>query len=255
MSAAIRCGRWQDVLADVRECDALITDPPFSARTDAGFRSGSDVARKKKRMPKRRSEMPYEPLTHRLARELVASWVPRVREFFVVFGDHQSARWFEAAFKHHKLATFAPVPWVKSDGPPRFYGDGPANSCEWITIARRRKFPRRRFSRPGQYSGPIAAMKMAGEGNRAGPKFLTGAKPEWLMQALVRDYSEPGDLIVDPFAGTGSTLLAARLQGRRSLGAECDLATYAYAVGRLERAYTPTLPGLASERAEQLELA
>ena len=28
----LRLGRWQDVLADVTTCDAVICDPPYSAR-------------------------------------------------------------------------------------------------------------------------------------------------------------------------------------------------------------------------------
>jgi 23S rRNA G2445 N2-methylase RlmL len=29
----LRLGRWQDVLDDIVQCDALITDPPYSERT------------------------------------------------------------------------------------------------------------------------------------------------------------------------------------------------------------------------------
>lgn len=54
-------------------------------------------------------------------------------------------------------------------------------------------------------------------------------KPDWLMRALVRDYSRPGDLICDPLAGFGSTLIAARDEGRRSIGAEIDHATWSVA--------------------------
>lgn len=34
----LRCGRWQDVLADVTERDACITDPPYGERTHNGQR-------------------------------------------------------------------------------------------------------------------------------------------------------------------------------------------------------------------------
>ena len=70
---------------------------------------------------------------------------------------------------------------------------------------------------------------------------ITGTKPLALMQALVRDYSRPGDLICDPCAGTGTTLLAARSQGRRSVGAEMSAETYAYARKRLDAGWQPEL--------------
>lgn len=49
-------------------------------------------------------------------------------------------------------------------------------------------------------------------------------KPQWLMQALVRDYSREGDLVCDPLAGFGSTLMAAKATFRRAIGAEIDSA-------------------------------
>ena len=55
------------------------------------------------------------------------------------------------------------------------------------------------------------------------------------MNALVRDYSRPGDLVCDPFAGWGSTLAAAVANGRRAIGAEMDAAAHAEAVRRLGR--------------------
>lgn len=47
-------------------------------------------------------------------------------------------------------------------------------------------------------------------------------KPQWLMRALVQDYSLPGDLVCDPLAGWGSTLRAALDTGRRAIGGEID---------------------------------
>jgi site-specific DNA-methyltransferase (adenine-specific) len=55
------------------------------------------------------------------------------------------------------------------------------------------------------------------------------------------DDSRPGDLICDPCAGGGTTLLAAVIEGRRAIGAECDPETFELAVRRLRRGYTPCL--------------
>lgn len=45
-------------------------------------------------------------------------------------------------------------------------------------------------------------------------------KPLELMLWLIRSYSRPRHLVVDPFIGSGTTLVAARQTGRRAIG--CD---------------------------------
>jgi site-specific DNA-methyltransferase (adenine-specific) len=45
-------------------------------------------------------------------------------------------------------------------------------------------------------------------------------KPTALMRYLVLTYSNPGDVILDPFCGSGSTLVAAKQSGRHWLGIE-----------------------------------
>ena len=238
----LRCGRWQDVLAGVGEVDAVITDPPYSERTSGGYRSATDfgdvpVAADKRglkrgkgsAMPRTRFELQYSPLTIEGVRQAVAEIIPA--QWWVIFGDHISSRWWEAELGDAGWLTFAPVVWVRKGSPPRFCGDGPANSCEWITVARHKgKLPKTMGSRPGHYEHSIQCEKV-----------VTGGKPIGLMQSVVRDYSDPGDLICDPCAGGGTTLLAAAIEGRRAIGAEMDPATFEKAVKRLSAGYTPSM--------------
>lgn len=58
-------------------------------------------------------------------------------------------------------------------------------------------------------------------------------KPLTLMKRLVELYTDPDDLVVDPFCGSGTTLLAAKQLGREWLGFEQDPERHAVAASRL----------------------
>jgi site-specific DNA-methyltransferase (adenine-specific) len=55
-------------------------------------------------------------------------------------------------------------------------------------------------------------------------------KPEALLERLIEACSQPGDLVLDPYAGSGTTLAVARRLGRRSVG--IDLGDEALGVAR-----------------------
>lgn len=69
-------------------------------------------------------------------------------------------------------------------------------------------------------------------------------KPVGLLRELVRAVTRPGDLVLDPFAGSGSTAEACLLEGRTFRGCEIDAAHHAAAAARL-RAFNPS-PAAAS---------
>ena len=58
-------------------------------------------------------------------------------------------------------------------------------------------------------------------------------KPLPVLQPLVEAFSTPGGLVLDPFAGSGSSLVAAKAVGRDWLGIELDAGYHAAAAARL----------------------
>jgi len=86
--------------------------------------------------------------------------------------------------------------------------------------------------RPPLPKQPLAdVMDMPYGGNKLHPT----QKPVEALAPLIRSFTLPSELVLDPFAGSGSTCAAALLTGRRYIGIELD-AEYVYqALARLER--------------------
>lgn len=60
-------------------------------------------------------------------------------------------------------------------------------------------------------------------------------KPELLLRQLIRGYSNPGQLILDPFAGSFSTIISAYKEKRRSIGVEIEPKYYEESQARINR--------------------
>jgi site-specific DNA-methyltransferase (adenine-specific) len=248
----LRLGRWQEALEDVEMCDAVICDPPYSERTHKGQRSAGVGPSKRNRRPDTSSvaldlggcslpahhdemhgsRVKYGSASKADIEEAIRFWAPRVRRWFVVFGDHLSAEQWRVALDKSGFYAFHPIVWTKTDAAPRMHCDGPSSQHETITIAR----PRRRLGRaemryrPGWYCGPSANKGIAED-----EFHIIGQKPIWLMTTLVAAYSEPGDLVVDPFCGSGTTAIACHRLGRSCITSEMDPATHAMAKARIDR--------------------
>jgi len=61
-------------------------------------------------------------------------------------------------------------------------------------------------------------------------------KPTELMIQIIEDFTKPGDLIFDPFMGSGTTGVAAMLTGRNFIGIELDEGYFKIAEARIAKA-------------------
>ena len=120
--------------------------------------------------------------------------------------------------------------WVKTNPTPQITGDRPAQGWEAIAYLHRDK-GRSKWNgggKHGNYVTPIAA-----------PEGHPTAKPLSIMRDWVNLFSDSGDTILDPFAGSGTTLRAAVDNGRRAIGIElneayCELIAKRLSQGALD---------------------
>ncbi len=115
--------------------------------------------------------------------------------------------------------------WTKPDAQPQLSGDRPGHGYESICITHR---PGRKRWNGG---GRCAVFDHVRDQGKA-PHPTT--KPLSLMLELVALFTEPGDLVLDPFCGGGSTGVACLRLGRRFIGIEKDEKYAAIARERLQ---------------------
>jgi DNA modification methylase len=91
----------------------------------------------------------------------------------------------------------------------------------------------------GAGQGNILRYSSSGDQNR--PRIRGRVFPRGLAERFILQYSDPGDLVYDPFCGSGTTLVMAVKNGRLAVGCEIDPETIAVArdwlvkVWKLER--------------------
>lgn len=211
----------RDVLATLPDLsvDHVLTDPPYSAAVHKNMRSSKrdglpDVAEFACRA-RRQRDLHFDPITVP-EMEALCDQVERIcRRWFAVFSDVESCHlWRGALTEFEYIRTAA---WFREGGAPQFTGDRPSSGFEAITLSHRKG--RKRWNgggKSGTYAFPIVANRAGHRGDR----LNEAQKPEGLMLALARDFTDPGELIVDAYNGSGTTGVAALRLGCRYIGIE-----------------------------------
>ena len=189
--------------------DAVITDPPYDARTHGMAKSNSTKATAGGRaLSGSRAEfdsMSYEDHRRlfvklgRITRGWVVSTLPTSTAFRFEMDPPEGLRVLRVGV------------WVKTNPMPIISADRPALGWEPIVCMLREDV------KPFWFGGGKTI-------NHVGPTSQGSGhptqKPIELVRRLVRSFSQPGNLILDPFAGSGTTLRAAADEGRRAIGYE-----------------------------------
>lgn len=191
--------------------DHIITDPPFNEHVHGGNRRGWETKNGKK-TPTKTMEMQFGAFTEEdmiifseLAVRICRGWLL----LFCALEDIGTWKELleEAGAKRRNTCV-----WTKTNCAPKFAGDGPANAAEAIVTVwcGKGRSVWNAGGSQGLYHYPVTTRNRRHETE----------KPIPLMRQLLIDFTRPGELVLDPFAGGGSTLIAAKQLGRKYIGYE-----------------------------------
>lgn len=215
-----------------RSVDHVITDPPYGEHVHGlqrrcltgrgrGGQAGSVASDGRYRGDPVVKDLGFASLSPGLRRLCGARFAQVARRWIVVKSDIEGvlgaddgsswradlvaggARWVRFGF------------WWKTDGQPQLSGDRPAQPGEGFAIAHAAG-ERMRWNGGGKHARwahPVAR----------GDRVHTTQTPLSLWLELVEDFTDPGDLVLDPFMGSGSLGVACLRLGRRYLGMDNGL--------------------------------
>lgn len=241
-------GDCREVLPALERVDVVNTDPPYSDYVHSKSRRGGASAPKLDGSGRnvacsfaREKEFGFESLMPELRSFCANEFARLARRWVLTFSDVESCHLWRDDLVAHGLEYVRTGAWVKLGATPQFTGDRPAAGFETITIAHPKG--RKHWNGGGKhaiwreaeesdlvYEVPIVLNRSHNE-----PRLHTTQKPIALILDLVREFSDEGETILDPFAGSGTTLVAAKRLGRKAIGIERDEANCETAAKRIER--------------------
>jgi len=202
--------------------DLVLTDPPFAIALDKGFKSADYWAGKV-----------YDDELQSVLNtvDLVIKECYRVlkddRHLYLFFAIQH----YEYVLKMLKDAGFnvneVPCIWYKTGGAGAGGSEyAYASNYELFFLAMKGRRPLNKLGQSNVFVEPRVAPQR---------KVHPTEKPTSLLRKLIEQSTQAGELVIDPFAGSGSTLIAAFECNRRAWGCELDKEYYSQAVLRLEK--------------------
>lgn len=209
-------GDCRDILPQLEVVDHVITDPPYARDVYLRMRKleSASTTRPKRVGPNIRKMAAGEIGDINDVAPVIAPEIARmVRRWVIVFSDVEFCAEWRRLLEDAGLRYIRTGAWVKPDAMPQMTGDRPAVGFEPCTIAHAQ-----------------SALRWNGGGKQALWTYCTAKgngrpdhpcpKPEGLMNELIALFTDAGETICDPFAGSGTTLLASKRHGRKAVGIE-----------------------------------
>lgn len=204
--------------------DAIVTDPPYSEHTHKNMRGNRGAAGIVTRDPG------FAAMTSELRTLFSYEAVRVARSWIVVFSDWESIHLWKSTLEEAGGSYCRSIPWVRWSC-PQFSGLAPPTGSEAVVVAKP-KSRKALWLQGGRthYADKCLRAQSRLEGGR---KKHPTEKPVSLMRAILEDCTLEGASILDPFAGSGSTGVAALQSGRNAVLVEKDATTFAAMQERL----------------------
>lgn len=192
-----------------KSIDLVLTDPPYEAEAHTLQR------RKSKGGKLVIAPLDFPPMTEEL-RLGIAKEITRVAKGWVLtFCQVEAAHIWIKAYQDAGLNYRRTCIWVKPDGMPQYSGDRPGMGYE--TIVAMHVPGASKWNGGGSHG--VWTFPKGDNGGKANLHPTT--KPRKLIGNLLNLFSNQGDLILDPFLGSGTTAVCC--QGNRNfIGIEID---------------------------------
>ncbi len=215
-----------------RSVDLICTDPPYNL---SGYSTGNINM-------SWRSDFNNDLATWDLVHFNPSEWLAPFRRVLKPTGTIFAFTSYNMLGKWHEIFdpafdTFQFVVWHKTNPAPKLYRAGFLNSCELI-VAMWDKGHVWNFGKQNEMHNFIESPACGGKERLKHPKHPT-QKPLAVLRRLVQWATNPGDLVLDPFMGVGSTGVAALELGRQFTGIELDRSYYDAALIRLGGTASP----------------
>lgn len=200
-----------------KSIDHTITDPPYSrhvhtnqSRFTKTNLEGNFVANGSRTY---KYELGFSCLSPEARVEYALQIQRLTKRWIVIFCDVESEGEWKKALEYAGSIYKRACIWVKPRVQPQLSGDRPAQGFETIVCAYGS------MGRSAWNGGGKAGVYFSGlESKRTHPT----EKPIDLMDQLIRDFTNPGDVILDPFSGSGTTHVSAKKWARKSIGFELN---------------------------------
>ena len=213
-------GDCLDILPQLEPVDHVITDPPYEVEAHTNARrlnAQHDI---------RDYVIEFSAITEEVRERFTAECGRLSRGWVLVFCQSEAIGSWRRALETGGCAWKRAQAWVKPDSAPQFTGDRPAVGFECIATAwaGSGKSKWNGGGKRGVYEHCVNNFGRLTAG-RPHPTM----KPLPLMTELVTLFTDQGETILDPFAGSGTTGVAAKLNGRKAIliereGKYCEIA-------------------------------